>query len=149
MKTIVLEFCRFPVTKHPVIALSGAPGSFPVAKHNRHLQKYFKWSESVTSLADSFIQEHLTDGPFVGIHLRLGSDWVRACDMLKDPNTGMKSMMESPQCLDYGGQLNYDICYPTHEQILEQTAAVIQQIQARAIFVASDSEFMVDERLVL
>ena len=70
--------CRFPVAKHPVLALSGAPGSFPVAKHNRHLQKYFKWSENIASLADSFIQEQLNEGgPFVGIHLRLGSDWVR------------------------------------------------------------------------
>lgn len=69
--------CRFPVAKHPVLALSGAPGSFPVAKHNRHLQKYFKWSENIASLTDKFIQEYLIDSPFVGIHLRLGSDWVR------------------------------------------------------------------------
>lgn len=69
--------CRFPVAKHPVLALSGAPGSFPVAKHNRHLQKYFKWSENIARLANDFIQAHLSDGPYVAIHLRLGSDWVR------------------------------------------------------------------------
>lgn len=77
MMTIMLELCRFPVAKHPVLAFSGAPGSFPVAKQNRALQKYFKWSENIASLAHSFIQAHLIDGPFVGIHLRLGSDWVR------------------------------------------------------------------------
>ena len=54
-------------------------------------------------------------------------------------------MMESPQCLDYGGQLNYNICYPSQEAILEQTAAVVDQIQAKAIFVASDSNFMINE----
>ena len=68
--------CRFPVAEHPVIALAGAPGSFPVAEYNRHLQHYFKWSQSVTSLANNFIQEHIGDGPYVGIHLRMGSDWV-------------------------------------------------------------------------
>ena len=77
MMSITLELCRFPVAKHPVLAFSGAPGSFPVAKHNRDLQKYFKWSENIASLADSFIQAHLMNGPFVGIHLRLGSDWVK------------------------------------------------------------------------
>ena len=54
-------------------------------------------------------------------------------------------MMESPQCLDYGGQLSYDICYPSQEHILEQTAEVVEQIQAKAIFVASDANFMIDE----
>ena len=54
-------------------------------------------------------------------------------------------MMESLQCLDYGGQLSYDICYPSQEAILEQTAAVVEQIQAKAIFVASDSNFMINE----
>ena len=66
--------------------------------------------------------------------------------MLKDSNkAGMKNMMESPQCLDYGGQLNYDICYSCKEAILEQTAAVVEQIQAKAIFVTSDSNFMINE----
>ena len=63
--------------------------------------------------------------------------------MLKEHD--MKNMMESPQCLDYGGQLNYDICYPSQKAILEQTAAVVEQIQAKSVFVASDSNFMIDE----
>ena len=54
-------------------------------------------------------------------------------------------MMESPQCLDYGSQLSYDLCYPSQEDILEQTAAAAEQIQAKAIFVASDSNFMINE----
>ena len=70
---------------------------------------------------------------------------ARACEMLKEPNKGMRNMMESPQCLDYGGQLSYDICYPSQEDILEQTAAAVEEIGARAIFVASDSNFMIDE----
>ena len=58
---------------------------------------------------------------------------------------GMNSMMESSQCLDYGGTLTYDICYPSQQNILEQTAAVVEKIQAKAIFVASDSDFMIDK----
>lgn len=74
------------------------------------------------------------------IHLQ-----VRACDFLKDGNTGMKNIMESPQCLENGGQLTYDICYPSQEDILEQAAAAVEKLQAKAIFVASDSKFMIDE----
>jgi len=58
---------------------------------------------------------------------------------------GMNNMMESPQCLDYGGKLNYNICYPSQQDILEQTAAVVERIQAKVIFVASDSDFMIDK----
>ncbi|XP_065917152.1 GDP-fucose protein O-fucosyltransferase 1-like isoform X2 [Dysidea avara] len=137
-------YTRFPVAEHPVIALAGAPGSFPVAEYNRHLQHYFKWSQSVTSLANNFIQEHIGDGPYVGIHLRMGSDWVRACDMLKDGNSRMTNMMESPQCLGYRGKLTYDICYPSREAILQQTADTVEKLQAKAVFVASDSDLMLD-----
>jgi len=77
LHTLILASpCRFPVAEHPVLALSGAPGSFPVAEHNRDLQRYFKWSQPITDLANNFIQEYIGDGTYVGVHLRMGSDWV-------------------------------------------------------------------------
>ena len=55
----------------------GAPGDFPVLERNRRLQKYLQWSDEIDKISDEFIKNVLPEGPFVGIHLRTGSDWVR------------------------------------------------------------------------
>ena len=57
----------------------GAPGSFPVEEENRKLQKYMTWSTAIETKADDFIKNTLPQGPFVGIHLRNGIDFVRSC----------------------------------------------------------------------
>jgi peptide-O-fucosyltransferase len=67
---------RYPVAEYPVIALMGAPGSFPCKKENKWLQKFVKWSTSMNKKADKFIKDVLPEGPFVGIHLRNGIDFV-------------------------------------------------------------------------
>ena len=67
---------RFPVSEYPVIALSGAPAAFPVSKENKDLHQYLQWSKEIDDQANSFIEEHLPEGPFVGVHMRHGSDWV-------------------------------------------------------------------------
>lgn len=54
----------------------GAPGDFPVVERNRRLQKYLQWSNEIDRISDEFIKNHLPEGPFIGIHLRTGSDWV-------------------------------------------------------------------------
>jgi len=64
--------------------------------------------------------------------------------MLKDGNSRMTNMMESPQCLGHHGKLTYDICYPSKEAILQQTEDTVKRIQAKAVFVASDSDLMLD-----
>ena len=68
---------RFPVSKYPVLAFAGAPASFPVAEQNVRLHKYLEWSDSINDQADKFIDKELSGGPFLGIHMRHGSDWVR------------------------------------------------------------------------
>ena len=54
----------------------GAPGDFPVLERNRRLQKYLQWSDEIDKISNEFIKNVLPEGPFVGIHLRTGSDWV-------------------------------------------------------------------------
>jgi hypothetical protein len=61
---------------YPVIALMGAPGDFPVLERNRRLQKYLQWSDEIDKISDEYIKNVLPERPFVGIHLRTGSDWV-------------------------------------------------------------------------
>lgn len=69
-------FNRFPIQDYPVLAFMGAPGSFPCETKNRWIQKYVKWSDKIRKKADKFIKNVLPKGPFVGIHLRNGIDFV-------------------------------------------------------------------------
>ena len=68
---------KYPASKWPVIAFTGAPASFPVRKNHLHLHQYlYNWNDEINKMADSFIKDNLPDGPFVGVHLRNGVDFV-------------------------------------------------------------------------
>ena len=71
-----VPFLRFPPSSHPVLAFRGAPASFPVEEQNRQAHAFLKWSQKINSEVDEYIQNNLPKGPFVGIHLRNGIDWV-------------------------------------------------------------------------
>lgn len=68
---------RFPPSSHPVLAFRGAPASFPVEEQNRQAHAFLKWSDKINKEVDEYIQNTLPKGPFVGIHLRNGIDWVK------------------------------------------------------------------------
>jgi peptide-O-fucosyltransferase len=60
-----------------VLAFTGAPASFPVQEENLELHRYLVWSDTIKDQAIEFIRNVLPVGPFIGIHLRNGVDWVR------------------------------------------------------------------------
>lgn len=67
---------HYPAATWPVLAFTGAPGSFPVQFENKHLQKCLNWNNDMLNKAKVFIKEKLPKGAFIGIHLRNGIDWV-------------------------------------------------------------------------
>ena len=70
---------RYPPSEYPVLAFTGAPASYPVQAENVKLSKFLVYNDEMVGRGDAFIRENLARGPFIGIHLRNGPDWVGAC----------------------------------------------------------------------
>nr|ACO10405.1 GDP-fucose protein O-fucosyltransferase 1 precursor [Caligus rogercresseyi] len=129
----------YPPDSWPVLAFTGAPASFPIQLQNVHLHKYLKWTLVLSQKADKWIHENLPNAPFVGIHLRNGVDWKRACELVPKSS----SLFSSPQCLGYHGEfgkLTSDICLPPMDVIVKRLKRLVTTIGARSVFIASDSD---------
>ncbi|CAF4760694.1 unnamed protein product [Pieris macdunnoughi] len=129
----------------PVLAFTGAPASFPVQAENVHLQKYLKWNVQILDKAKLFIKENMNGGGFLGLHLRNGQDWVRACEHVKDSPT----LFAAPQCVGYKnekGPLTSSMCLPTKGEMLKQVKRALKKFpDIKYVFVASDSNHMIEE----
>ncbi|KAI5737591.1 hypothetical protein M8J76_014931 [Diaphorina citri] len=130
---------RYPSDDWPVIAFTGAPGSFPVQDENRVLQKYLVWTEKIANQAKTFIKNKLPAGAYIGIHLRNGIDWVRACE-----HVNMSPLLfAAPQCLGYRneyGVATEELCFPSVETVVRQLKRVVREHgQIKYIFVATDN----------
>lgn len=135
---------KYHFTDWPVLAFTGAPASFPVQKENLHLQKYVQWNDNVVKRATLFIKNHMAGGGFIGIHLRNGKDWVKACRHVKDSPT----LFAAPQCVGYKnerGPLTLSMCLPQESDIVRQIKRVLKKLNdTKYVFVASDSNHMLD-----
>lgn len=133
-----------------VIAFTGAPAAFPVQQEHLQLHKHLKWSDEIDSKANSFIKKFLPKGAFIGIHLRNGIDWIRACEHVKDA----KNLFASPQCLGYNnekGDLTMDICMPSQEAIVRKVKRIVKKVkelqkknEIKSLYVASDNNHMIE-----
>lgn len=142
---------KYPSDGHPVLAFTGAPASFPVQSENVALQRYLVWTESMQNRAHTWVKTTLPRGAYLGIHLRNGIDWGRACEHIADsPN-----LFSAAQCLGYRnerGIATKEMCRPTKEIIVKQIKQQIRiynirspENEIKSVFVASDNDHMIDE----
>lgn len=134
---------KFPVDIYPVLALKGAPASFPMKVEHHQLQQYLLWSHSIKTKGQDYIQKNFPDMKFIGLHLRNGIDWKNACEHVD----GMKAFMASPQCLDPLGEKNVskEMCFPPLEEILRLTKDTVMKSEARVLYVATDKYPYIEE----
>ena len=133
---------NYPPEKFPVLAFTGAPASFPVQLDNVKLQEFVVFNEFWRGLAENWVKRNLPKGPFVGIHLRNGMDWDKACEHISSSN----HLFSSPQCLGYrneNGELYHELCIPSDSTIVKQIKKAVKKVGAVAIFIASDNDFMI------
>lgn len=133
---------QYPAEKYPVLAMRGAPASFPVPKKFRPLQRHLVFSDRIVEEAEKYIENNFPNETFVGIHLRNGADWVNVCNNAK----GQRSYMASPQCLEGTSQMvTANLCLPSKSEILRLTRNAVTSAKAKVVFVATDKEPMISE----
>ncbi|XP_077561382.1 GDP-fucose protein O-fucosyltransferase 1-like isoform X2 [Haemaphysalis longicornis] len=133
----------YPSERFPVLAFVGAPANFPVQQENLALQAHLSWSDAVLNRARHFIRTNLR-APFVGIHLRNGIDWVRACEHL----SASPLLFSAPQCVGYQGErgpLPPEACLPSADTVTQQLVRVVRALRARSVFVATDNDAMLEQ----
>ncbi|WAR22041.1 OFUT1-like protein [Mya arenaria] len=126
----------------PVIAFTGAPAQFPVQQQNAGLQQYLEFSDNIASKRDEYIAEHFGDEKFLGIHLRLGSDFENACKHIKDSPL----MFGAAQCLGYRmehGKPSSEMCYPSEKTIARDVAKALKKSGIQFVYVATDSKDLI------
>jgi len=134
----------FPASTHPVLAMTGAPASFPVMGEHVALHRYLQWTDSWRERGREWVEKNLPRGKWLGIHLRNGGDWDRACEHTQSA----QNLFSSPQCLGYKnehGQLSTSLCMPDSNIIMEMVKSKIRSVGAAAVFVASDNDHMLME----
>ncbi|KAG6446198.1 GDP-fucose protein O-fucosyltransferase 1 isoform X2 [Manduca sexta] len=136
---------KYPPDQWPVLAFTGAPASFPVQSENFHLHKYLKWNDVMTNKSKQYLKKNMSGGGFLGIHLRNGQDWVRACQHVKDSSL----LFAAPQCVGYKnerGPLTMSMCIPQGPEIIRQVKRALKKLDdIKYVFVASDANHMIDE----
>ena len=122
---------KFPVSSHPVLALTGAPASFPVSEAHLGLQSSLEWTDSWRERGESWVETNMGRGArYLALHLRNGLDWVKACEHSQSGGqAGLANLFSSAQCLGYSNQhggLSKDLCLPSQEIILQQLEQIIR-----------------------
>jgi len=124
-----------PAAEHPIFALNCIPGSYPVAEEHEHLHRHLRWNQRMLGRANAIANRLFVGQPFIGVHLRLGSDMAEVCEQV--PDAGMDSgFFSSRQC---PGQFTKPVCLPPASTVDAHLKQVVAANGIKRIFVATDS----------
>ena len=120
---------KFPVSSHPVLALTGAPASFPVSEAHLDLQRSLEWTDLWRERGERWVETNMGRAGvrYLALHLRNGLDWVKACE--HSQTGGPANLFSSAQCLGYNnqhGHLTRDLCPPSEQIIVKQMEQMIR-----------------------
>lgn len=132
----------YPPDDFPVIAMRGAPASFPMKPSLWSLQRFLVLSDAIQQEAEVYINEYFPAKSFIGIHLRNGIDWTNACSGA----VGAHQYMASPQCLQGSDDtISKQMCLPSKSEVLRLTRKLVMKHMIKVIFVATDQNPMIKE----
>ncbi|XP_055896634.1 GDP-fucose protein O-fucosyltransferase 1-like isoform X3 [Biomphalaria glabrata] len=135
---------KYPSEEYPVLAFVGPPAGFPVSAYHAKLHKYMKWSEQYSNMADIFIKDKIPDRPFIGIHLRNGPDFERACEHV----TSTPTMFAAKQCIGERGEYGpttHEMCLPSTNTVTQQLKKEVEKHGAKTVFIATDYNDLMSE----
>lgn len=121
---------KFPPSVFPVLSFTGAPASFPVRQEHAALHRHLVWNEEVSARAKDFIEREIGPDGFVGVHLRNGADWDRACELVGEAG----NLFASPQCLGRRnelGALTLEMCPPPEAVVVTQLRAELAKLKLK------------------
>lgn len=135
----------FPRAQHRVLAPATSPGPYPVEASVRPLQRLLQWQPAITQRARAFLDGRGLGGfdgrgqpvgsglAFVATHLRVGSDFERACEH----GVGRPAYMSSPQCPSVAS-VTQDVCFPSIDHIVKTLKRALKTAGAKTLFVGTD-----------
>lgn len=129
---------KYPQSKFPVIAFVGAPSSFPVNTDALPVHKHIRLSHAAIEKGYSF-RKNIINEPYIGVHVRHGSDWERACQLLIERPLG--TLFSSAQC-SKGKHVTipYISCIQTVQVIANEIKSAIEKTGIKTIYIASDKD---------
>ncbi|XP_074597190.1 O-fucosyltransferase 1 isoform X1 [Brevipalpus obovatus] len=140
------KYWKAPYKNIKVLAFVGAPSPFPTSQEAIPLQRHVKFSDYVGSVAEKFrLDRGFVDDPYLAIHMRHGSDWMKACNLLKEND--MTQLFSSDQCTRRIGvevKLPYQICTHSTEQIVSDVRRALNDLNknknSSVIYISTDND---------
>ena len=129
---------KYPASKYPVIAFIGAPSSFPVHEDALPVHKYIRLHQAAISKGYSYRRKIIKE-PYIGVHIRHGVDWERACKLLIERPLG--TLFSSAQC-SQGRHVTipYISCLQTVDVLADEINSSIAQTGIETVYIASDRD---------
>ncbi|KAI1284899.1 GDP-fucose protein O-fucosyltransferase 1 [Halotydeus destructor] len=127
-----------------VLAFPGAPSSFPASIESVTLQYYVHFSDKVSKDATDYRKSRFSAETYIGVHLRHGSDWEKACQHLKHNMTQLFSSHQCTKRLPVTSSivhLPFETCLPSKTTIANEITIALKSMQettCNTVFIATD-----------